>query len=589
MQFEDEYFYSVVASMLQFVVRCNNEWCFNPADAPVPGDVLLHPGEQRGATRRTRITDSKLDAKAGRELKPLSIATGGHLGPGSNHASPSTPHMPYRDIAQDPGKPPGSAKFLETSYTGFSPGSKTVVPTALPLDARHLLYQMGQSHALAAHGYLSPYEGLSPRLMAEEQRKRLAETNWYLNSPPLPIPHSAGSDGVVDLSTKASKPESSVSKAATIISTTTTTGTSNTPKSTARATPIVKKQEEKRPIKRESRSSDGKKPEDVLTTSGSGSIPVGIAVARQRQQTKTEKDNGRVDWEHSRSGVSSRRGSRDQSHDHGSHRDRTEHHRDQKELLTPTSRSSSSSLTADLSSNLIVTGGSTTSAPQWPPGSSDSADIRPSLIPSFYTGAGAQSLLQPALLPQYGSPSTAQGVDPTTRLPFTPPGGFKLAQDPMTGQIFFIPTNKGLKPPTKLPETPSVKCESGLQSRGTSPISVATTSATSKMTVAGKISPIKEKVETELDVGSKTEEDNVVNAVVGSTKSEVIQDVKPKVDVQSHVEETPASVSDTVEEQINGGNENVEKLNGIETAERDDSASLDNKVNQNDVETTKDI
>ncbi|CAH1794221.1 unnamed protein product [Owenia fusiformis] len=703
------------------------------------------------------ITDSKLDAKAGRELKPLSIATGGHLGPGSNHASPSTPHMPYRDIAQDPGKPPGSAKFLETSYTGFSPGSKTVVTTALPLDARRLLYQMGQSHALAAHGYLSPYEGLSPRLMTEEQRKRLAETNWYLNSPPLPIPHSAGSDGVVDLSTKATKPESSVSKAATMISTTTTTtGTSHTPKSTARATPIVKKQEEKRPIKRESRSSDGKKPEDILTTSGSGSIPVGIAVARQRQQTKTEKDNGRVEGEHSLSGLSSRRGSRDQSHDHGSHRDRTEHHRDQKELLTPTSRSSSSSLTADLSSNLIVTGGSTTSAPQWPPGSSDSADIRPSLIPSFYPGAGAQSLLHPALLPQYGSPSTAQGVDPTTRLPFTPPGGFKLAQDPMTGQIFFIPTNiesldasrmwpystapglqqqymvqhqqnalqhqeqqrnlefvlamqqhyqriqhqqqaahdlnvkqevkdtvttsqhnstttarsittttqqtttsttnsksvatsmipktvkqelpipavvslaqqppaapflppiplpghsypfpyppsnipylafdpdimppiPGLKPPTKLPETPSVKCESGLQSRGTSPISVATTSATSKMTVAGKISPIKEKVKTELDVGSKTEEDNVVNAVVGSTKSEVIQDVKPKVDVQSHVEETPASVSDTVEEQINGGNENVEKVNEIETAERDDSASLHSKVNQNDVETTKDI
>ncbi|XP_064604503.1 uncharacterized protein LOC135469813 isoform X2 [Liolophura sinensis] len=177
--------------------------------------------------------------------------------------------------------------------------------------------------------------------------------------------------------------------------------------------------------------------EENVAISGSG-IPVGIAVARQRQDISKDVAKDEVI---SDVNVTSETCTYSQERS-----EREEFLREQKELLdnrsliSTTATSNSGDVRTELSANLVVTGGNVLStATGWRDGGDATRQYPanqwiqtgPTINPALWVGQAA-----------FGMPPTLPATPAldTSHLPFTASGGFKLAQDPVTGQLFLIPT-----------------------------------------------------------------------------------------------------------------------------------------------------
>ncbi|XP_074647590.1 uncharacterized protein LOC141903377 [Tubulanus polymorphus] len=174
----------------------------------------------------------------------------------------------------------------------------------------------------------------------------------------------------------------------------------------------------------------------------SNAIPVGIAVARKRENQSKQQQKSGVGSTTTQIGATQ-----------NSRKDREEFLRQQKELLSPQNKPTQCHR-PELTSNLIVTGGNnnstTTSAASilgWHETDTRSHHLAPphppwpiqagsAMAPTFWLGQGPYSL--PSALP----------VDPIS---MATSNGWKLAQDPLTGQLYIIPaTNLDMLDPTRM-------------------------------------------------------------------------------------------------------------------------------------------
>ncbi|XP_064630864.1 BAH and coiled-coil domain-containing protein 1-like isoform X2 [Lineus longissimus] len=359
--------------------------------------------------------------------------------------------MPYRDIIHDYGQPRHHVTLTEAH---MSPQASEAMKDNIPEQIDRRLYDWTQyniaSSSLSPPGYLftSQIQVPTATYSSEEERRRLVDSGWIPGQPTTPVPNP-GLGSPPDL-----KPvipmDGSVSSDQSPVQATAPASTTDYKQENGKS--VV----ESHTLSRQNGAGNGdgshtnekppaggsKSTEEAVTMAitGPATIPIGIAVARQRQDNNKdskEANNANHDSAQQRQ-----------------NREREEFLREQKELLATQSKGEATAVHRDikteLGSNLIVTGGNTTgSVIPWrdndPSRSLSSHWLQAggTMAPTYWLGQSPYSITHPAVhLPN---------VDPS-HIPMTPPGGgYKLAQDPMTGQLFLIPaTNIDVIDPSRL-------------------------------------------------------------------------------------------------------------------------------------------
>ncbi|KAL5019358.1 hypothetical protein ScPMuIL_005080, partial [Solemya velum] len=186
---------------------------------------------------------------------------------------------------------------------------------------------------------------------------------------------------------------------------------------------------------------------DEPSTGGAMNIPVGIAVARQRQGLNKNNSDSR----NGSDSAASEDEAADRSHDDSQYaqeaKDREEFLRQQKSLLASTKALTSGSgpdIRNELPANLILTGSANGTGVPW----QDDPTARhfasqwlqsPHMNPTSWIGPNPYAM---------NSTIPSSGAIEPGNIPYTVP---KLAQDPLTGQIFLLPaTNLEMFDPNRL-------------------------------------------------------------------------------------------------------------------------------------------